>query len=38
MQLHTEKDQKEIKKHGNYEFPVHISLILLSNILIVSYA
>lgn len=26
MQLHTEKDQKEIKKHGNYEFPVHISL------------
>jgi AraC-like DNA-binding protein/quercetin dioxygenase-like cupin family protein len=26
MRLHTEKDQKEIKKHGNYEFPVHISL------------
>lgn len=26
MQLHIEKDQKEIKKHGNYEFPVHISL------------
>ncbi len=26
MQLHTEKDHKEIKKHGNYEFPVHISL------------
>ena len=26
MQLQTEKDQKEIKKHGNYEFPVHISL------------
>ncbi len=26
MQLHTEKDQKEIKRHGNYEFPVHISL------------
>lgn len=26
MQLHTEKDQKEIKNHGNYEFPVHISL------------
>lgn len=26
MQLYTEKDQKEIKKHGNYEFPVHISL------------
>ena len=26
MQLQTEKDHKEIKKHGNYEFPVHISL------------
>ena len=26
MQLHIEKDQKEIKKHGNYEFPVHLSL------------
>lgn len=26
MKLHTEKDQKEIKKHGNYEFPVHVSL------------
>ena len=26
MKLQTEKDQKEIKKHGNYEFPVHVSL------------
>ena len=26
MQLHIEKDQKEIKRHGNYEFPVHLSL------------
>ena len=26
MQIHTKKDQKEIKQHGNYEFPVHISL------------
>lgn len=26
MRLQTEKDHKEIKKHGNYEFPVHISL------------
>ncbi len=26
MQLQTKKDHKEIKKHGNYEFPVHISL------------
>lgn len=25
MQLHIEKDQKEIKQHGNYEFPVHVS-------------
>lgn len=26
MKLKTEKDHKEIKRHGNYEFPVHISL------------
>lgn len=25
MQIHTEKNQKEIKQHGNYAFPVHIS-------------
>ena len=25
MQIHTEKNQKEIKSHGNYEFPVNIS-------------
>ncbi len=25
MQIHTEKNQKEIKRHGNYEFPVNIS-------------
>ena len=26
MQIHTEKNKKEIKKHGNYEFPVNVSL------------
>lgn len=26
MQIKTEKNQKEIKKHGNYEFPVNISV------------
>ena len=25
MQIYTEKNQKERKQHGNYEFPVHIS-------------
>ena len=25
MQIHTEKNQKEIKQHGNFEFPVHVS-------------
>ena len=25
VQIHTEKNQKEIKRHGNYEFPVNIS-------------
>lgn len=25
MQIHTQKNQKEMKKHGNYEFPVHVS-------------
>lgn len=25
MQIHTEKNRKEIKHHGNYEFPVHVS-------------
>lgn len=26
MQLQIEKDQKEIKRHGSYEFPVYVSL------------
>ena len=25
IQIHTEKNRKEKKQHGNYEFPVHIS-------------
>lgn len=25
IQIHTEKNRKEKKKHGNYEFPVHVS-------------
>lgn len=26
MQINTEKNQKEIKEHGNFSFPVHISV------------
>lgn len=25
MQIHTEKNQKEVKSHGSYAFPVHVS-------------
>ena len=26
MQIHIEKNQKEIKEHGNYGFPVNVSV------------
>ena len=26
MQIITQKNQKELKEHGNYAFPVHISI------------